>query len=709
MLRFQKLSARFQNASIFVKLLAAGLTTILSIVLMSFGIMAHFFAIHDRADRVHTLSDSLSIQLLSVRLAEKNFVRYDLQAAAFYETGTSRYLAEHDRHMAALKSKIVSLIALAAGEKRQQAQKLLALVDAYASIFSKMVDSFRQRGFKDWGFLGAQRSAIHRVERIVMQMNRFDLQEQLLQLRRMEKDYLLRGDSDYIDGMIDQMDVLRNRIRDLAPAETVDVLKALARYESAFKSFVLLGHRIGKTDRDGLQGELFGVVRKIRPLIRDVFEETRVAKQQARRNFVVVSVAVYLLGFGLAGAVFYAFSRSISSKLNALKQAALRVGRGDLETRVLSHATDEIGIVADAFNKMAADLNRITVSKQYVDQIIASMADMLIVVSPGMVIRTVNRAALEALGYRKEELLGRPADTVIDRWEAGNRLVRDLLSNGFVRNVEKTLRRKDGRRLPVLFSGSTMSDRHGAVSGIVCVAQDITERKRTEEMLKRSERQLRLVSAKTLDAQEQERKRVARELHDGIGQALSGIKYCLENGMRKLRTGAPVASVAELGETVSLLQATVEETRRISMGLRPSTLDDIGICETVFWFCSQFEGIYSNIRVEPHLAVDEDSLSEPVKTAIFRVMQEALNNVAKHSRAGRATVRLLEKDHRVELIVTDDGIGFVVDALLLDTGPERGFGLASMKERTELSGGRFSLQSAPGRGTTVTAVWPLRG
>jgi signal transduction histidine kinase len=243
--------------------------------------------------------------------------------------------------------------------------------------------------------------------------------------------------------------------------------------------------------------------------------------------------------------------------------------------------------------------------------------------------------------------------------------------------------------------------------GIVCVAQDNTERKRAEEMLRKSEQELRLLSSRILEAQEIERKRVARELHDGIGQALTGIKFALENGVRRLKDTETAFHFKALDEVVPLIQATVDETRRIAMGLRPSTLDDIGISETIYWFCQQFENIYKSIRVLKLIEVEEDQIPETLKTVIFRVLQESLNNVAKHSGADRVQLSLQQQGNTVKLIVEDNGSGFDSEKPLPQNDTGQGFGLASMRERIELSGGTFTVQSALGQATRICAEWTI--
>jgi len=408
------------------------------------------------------------------------------------------------------------------------------------------------------------------------------------------------------------------------------------------------------------------------------------------------------LGIALGSMVYYFFARSISWKLIALKNGVLRVAKGQLDTKLPVISRDEIGIVAESFNKMTANLQQITVSKNYVDKIIESMADMLIIVTSEGLIERVNLATLDLLGYAEEELIGKRFDRILAVPTTESALIDEIIRAKVVRNFEIEIIRKDSQKIFAILSGSSLSDNRG----IVCIAQDSTERKRAEEMLRKSERELRLLSSKILEAQEGERKRVARELHDGIGQALTGIKFSLESRFRMLKETETPPYFKELENIIPLIQSTVDETRRIAMGLRPSTLDDMGISETIYWFCQQFEDIYKGIRIQQSVEVEESQIPEALKTVIFRVLQESLNNVAKHSKADCVQIGLLQKGKTVKLVIEDNGIGFDPQGHARQSARKKGFGLASMKERTEVSGGIFTLQSSPGQATSICAVWP---
>ena len=163
----------------------------------------------------------------------------------------------------------------------------------------------------------------------------------------------------------------------------------------------------------------------------------------------------------------------------------------------------------------------------------------------------------------------------------------------------------------------------------------------------------------------------------------------------------------QLKEVLGMAQETVEETRRISSNLRPSILDDLGILATINWFVRQFQGLYDSINIEKHIEVQEDDVADPLKIAIYRIVQEALNNAAKHSKADTVRISLRPTEERLELTIADNGTGFDPATLLHQGEPGTGMGLDDMKERTELSGGSFTIRSKRDEGTVVEASWPL--
>jgi signal transduction histidine kinase/sporulation protein YlmC with PRC-barrel domain len=215
------------------------------------------------------------------------------------------------------------------------------------------------------------------------------------------------------------------------------------------------------------------------------------------------------------------------------------------------------------------------------------------------------------------------------------------------------------------------------------------------------------LSSRLLSALEDEKKRLAQELHDSVGQTLAAIKFGLEKKLTRMERGAAPPGFS-LEDVVSIVQNSIEEVRRIMAGLRPLTLDHAGMSASIDRLCREFQKVYSGIRIESRIAVREGNVPGPLKLAVYRILQEALNNVARHS--GASTVRLSLESARdfLKLSIVDDGVGFDPGRIPRGGKGGRGLGLESMRHRAELSGGSLSIEAGPGRGTVIRASWPCR-
>lgn len=231
--------------------------------------------------------------------------------------------------------------------------------------------------------------------------------------------------------------------------------------------------------------------------------------------------------------------------------------------------------------------------------------------------------------------------------------------------------------------------------------------KRAGVALRESEYRLRCLSARLMTTQEEERKRISREIHDILGSSLSAIKFGIENILFQFQTGT--LSAESIRAPLSISQQAIEEVRRIMTDLRPSLLDDLGILATMSWFCRQFQSIHPHITIERHTRVEEEEIPETIKIVIFRVIQEAMNNIAKHSNARKVRLSLENVEKAMVLMIDDDGIGFGPSSTNRKGEQNGGLGLSSMKERAEISGGVFSITSRAGQGTVVKVAWPMDG
>jgi PAS domain S-box-containing protein len=351
-------------------------------------------------------------------------------------------------------------------------------------------------------------------------------------------------------------------------------------------------------------------------------------------------------------------------------------------------------------------------AKKLLEKTFASLGDALFVLDRDR--RTIigcNAAVERIFGYSEKEVIGRNTEFLHVNREMyedfSKALLTSLEANG-VYHGEYRMRRKDGTLFSTDHTVTPIVDNSGRRTALVSVVRDTTDRQRAQEALHRTEAELRRLSSQLLEVQENERKRISRELHDSIGQVLASVKVGLENAVRNIRQGMSSSSVESLETLISVVQQACEEVRRLHADLRPPVLDDLGIISTIFWFCREFEKVYSGIRIEKQIDVEEKQVPEPLKIVIFRVLQEALNNASKHAKANLVRLFMKAKAGKIELVIEDNGQGFNVEQAnslkLLDWG----FGLTSMKERTEVMGGSFSVKSVEGAGTTIRASWPMK-
>jgi signal transduction histidine kinase len=230
------------------------------------------------------------------------------------------------------------------------------------------------------------------------------------------------------------------------------------------------------------------------------------------------------------------------------------------------------------------------------------------------------------------------------------------------------------------------------VSGVIGVVVDATERKQQEEL------RTRLIE-QVMTAQDEERGRIARELHDETGQSLTALLV----GLRTIEGSRTIAEAVELAQLLRETAAqTLRDVGRLARGLHPSVLDDLGLAVAVTRHVQEFarvHGIVEDTRIE---GLESDPPLPLVQNTVYRVLQEALTNVAKHAGARRVSVRLVRDEAMVELRVRDDGVGFEPGA------NPRGLGLQGMRERAALLGGAVQLESEPGEGTMITARFPAR-
>lgn len=239
----------------------------------------------------------------------------------------------------------------------------------------------------------------------------------------------------------------------------------------------------------------------------------------------------------------------------------------------------------------------------------------------------------------------------------------------------------------------------GEIRNVIMMYEDITEQKWAEEDLQK-------LSAQLIDAQEAERKRISQELHDEMGQALTAMRINLTAMEKELPLDLAVKIRDRLTETSWLLDQVLEQVRELSLDLRPSMLDDLGLGPTLRWYLNRFARRL-DVEVEVETVGLEERLPAELETLLYRVVQEALTNVAKHANAHWVRLRIERGESIVTAALEDDGIGFDVLKSAGGDASHDGMGLLGMRERVALWGGRFHIESSAARGTRLTIEIPL--
>jgi len=228
-------------------------------------------------------------------------------------------------------------------------------------------------------------------------------------------------------------------------------------------------------------------------------------------------------------------------------------------------------------------------------------------------------------------------------------------------------------------------------------------KRQSDQALREANRRLHALSSRMLEIQEQERRQLARELHDEIGQVLTAVKIDLQTQIMRL---GPAATEEGLAGSVQLVDEALDRVRSLSLDLRPAQLDDLGLQPALRWYLDRLSRS-GDLQVQFSSEMAPRRLDPGVETACFRIAQEAMTNVLRHAEAKRARVELRAVDGELELVVEDDGKGFNVPAAQARAASGASLGLLGMEERADLAGGRLEMHSAIGGGTRLRARFPL--
>jgi PAS domain S-box-containing protein len=327
----------------------------------------------------------------------------------------------------------------------------------------------------------------------------------------------------------------------------------------------------------------------------------------------------------------------------------------------------------------------------------------------GNIVRCNDRFA-KMFEYTKDELLGNNLDEILQARKNNEShyymlKLQSKNSDEDVRIINTNTKNQNSIWIKCAVTTITSGCGNVSLGNVI----DITEQVKVEDSLLQSEKELHTLSRQLINAQENERKRVASELHDGICQTLSTIKYKVEQSTNEC--GGVNCEVDNLKHfVVHKIQNAIEEVRRISMDLRPSILDDLGLMETIEWQLREFQSTHRDIEVNKCIDVQESDIPEILKISVFRILQEALNNISKHANAQTVSIQFCLQQDDILFTIEDDGKGINSGTMHCNSaqGVRIGLGLKNMQERAKLTGGILETIARHPSGTRIQVLWPAR-
>jgi len=403
-------------------------------------------------------------------------------------------------------------------------------------------------------------------------------------------------------------------------------------------------------------------------------------------------------------------ARLFSVPLNMLLTGTYRIGRGDLDHRIDLQRKDEIGRLSSAFDRMVEDLKgwslKLRESEERYRLTAESVQDVIFSLDKAGRLLFVNKRAEAVSGYTLEELEGRKCieflsrksrETVIGLF--GKTLPRNL-QQGIELEVELLTRDRIRRVLEIKLVQVFNSLKRLQFYG---VARDITQRKEAERKLLEYQQQLRSLASQLSLTEARERKRIAADLHDRIGQALALTRIKL--GTLKAGSGS-AKQIRSIDETIDLIEVTIREVRTLIFNLSSPLLYEVGLKAALEQLVEQFQDEHGIL-----ISLEDDELPKPIdidgSVVLFQAVRELMLNVVKHAGARHIRVSMNCRNNSIEITVQDDGAGFDVSRNAFRPGRRGGYGLFSIRERLEYLGGSLAVESLPGRGTRAALALEL--
>jgi PAS domain S-box-containing protein len=467
-----------------------------------------------------------------------------------------------------------------------------------------------------------------------------------------------------------------------------DLYDILKKIESASETYHLLNTTEIAILRYRTIGEINTGIGIADKLIEEIQHEIEIHEQKSSTaivhgSFTLISIGILLISILTLGG--FLLVRNLTKPINQLVTATKLIGKGNRKLRVKVNSKDEFELLADSFNTMLDSLDKTTVSEKYLQSVIDSLFGALIVTDLNGNIKTINFAALKLFGYTEAELVGKKPEILFELNDSENEVQMTLDEKAKLFKNKEFMHSKNKQNIPVLVTTSILKTHENEVKGLIIVGYDLTEKHNYEIEIERIRKQQHIAIN---EAQENERMRIATDIHDGLGQMLTGVSYNLQQvNHENCINGLDISKVQQQ------IDAAIQEARNLAHNLIPIVLKDFGLevalknlvdkatllNQTVF----SFNAYDLNNRIDPKL-----------EKAIYRICQEAINNIIKHAKATEASIQIFKNNDLISIVIDDNGVGFEADKPIVP-GAKSGIGLISIKERVTSFDGTLIIDSKP--------------
>ncbi|GAB4314614.1 MAG: hypothetical protein Kow00127_05840 [Bacteroidales bacterium] len=526
--------------------------------------------------------------------------------------------------------------------------------------------------------------------------------------------YLRKSSVKQINSMITDIHLAYDKCtKELSPAHSKEVLQEYQNLISIIDSTFQTSENKAQIcfPRINMLPELLKELQTAQNLSENTIRETteEIVRYEKINSTVILHGTSTLLVFSTLMLTLLALgSIQLTNRINQPIQAIIgafrKVEKGEKNPRLSINSGDEFEEVSQQFYQMVTSLERTTVSRNFLDRIINQIFEILIITDNSGHIKFVNNYGKRLLGYDDHELAGKFIDSLFpglssfrgsslsDRSLSGIELLQHHLEQ------QREIAKKDSGKIPVILHCAPLSESENQTEAdLIIVGHNITRQVALEKELETARRKKVLIA---LEAQEQERMRFAADLHDGLGQLLTAISYSAD----LLTEENP--DVAKIAATIrKQVNEALAETKNLAHNLMPTLLKDFGLIPATEQLVSGLANRYKDKTIRFQSFGFEERISPNIEKVLYRVCQEALNNIVKHAEATQVTVQLFRIEKSVVLEIEDNGKGFDTQKTEQNT---KGIGLYSMKERVLALNGDFTIHSEKGYGTILLVEIPYK-